>query len=307
MNLVLWPTVKLVHPKPATLASFDGNRKKAHIEFPFDSQFGSIFKSQVSVKPASLKCFCIKNEVTDNPTKGFSVLASEIPWESGNLWSTMATYIFILHIPLGIGGLSISAYVLKQPVMDPQTQALSLLVVQILELTGTLLLLKATSKPQYNLKNFFKADKSPEKRNWLLASALGFLVLISLVFLTSLLADTFVGHKAVNPILKEILLSSNLSKVACVLVYCIITPLLEEGVYRGFLLTSLAATMNWLPAVLISSAIFSAAHFSGENFIQLFVTGCVLGCSYCWTGNLSSSILVHSLYNALTLTVTFLP
>ena len=113
--------------------------------------------------------------------------------------------------------------------------------------------------------------------------------------------------QAVNkPILKEILLSSNVSEIACILVYCIVTPLLEETIYRGFLLTSLASTTKWQQAVIISSAIFSAAHFSGENSLQLFVIGCVLGCSYCWTGNLSSSIVVHSLYNALTLTVTLL-
>ncbi|RVX09359.1 hypothetical protein CK203_015235 [Vitis vinifera] len=109
-----------------------------------------------------------------------------------------------------------------------------------------------------------------------------------------------------NPILKEILLSSNISEIACILVYCIVTPLLEETVYRGFLLTSLASTMKWQQAVIITSAIFSAAHFSGENSLQLFIIGCVLGCSYCWTGSLSSSIVIHSLYNALTLTITLL-
>lgn len=54
--------------------------------------------------------------------QGFSVLASDIPWESGSTWSTMAFYIFNLHIPLGYGGLSIVAYILHQPVPDPQTQ-----------------------------------------------------------------------------------------------------------------------------------------------------------------------------------------
>lgn len=109
-----------------------------------------------------------------------------------------------------------------------------------------------------------------------------------------------------NPVVKEILLSSNISKVACALVYCIVTPLLEETVYRGFLLTSLASTMNWQHAVFLSSAVFSAAHFSGENFVQLFIIGCVLGCCFSWTGNLTSSFLIHSLYNAVTLIITFM-
>ncbi|CAL9019341.1 unnamed protein product, partial [Prunus brigantina] len=83
-----------------------------------------------------------------------------------------------------------------------------------------------------------------------------------------------------NPVLKEILVSSNISKAASVLVYCIVTPVLEETVY-------------------------SAAHLSGENSLQLFIIGCMLGCSNYWTGNLRSPIL-HSLYNAMTLMITFL-
>ncbi|KAH7576918.1 hypothetical protein JRO89_XS01G0175700 [Xanthoceras sorbifolium] len=62
-----------------------------------------------------------------------------------------------------------------------------------------------------------------------------------------------------NPIVKEILLSNNISKAAFVLVDCIITPVLEEAICRGFLLTSLVSTMKWQHAVVISSAIFNAA------------------------------------------------
>lgn len=109
-----------------------------------------------------------------------------------------------------------------------------------------------------------------------------------------------------NPFIKEILSTGSSSVTASVLANCIITPFLEEVVYRGFLVTSLASTMNWKLAVTISSIVFSASHFSGENFLQLFVVGFVLGCSYCWTGNLIASISIHSLYNALILYLTFI-
>ncbi|KAB1994072.1 hypothetical protein ERO13_D13G066100v2 [Gossypium hirsutum] len=253
-----------------------------------------------------LKCHCgTHNKDTDKSTQGFSVLTSDIPWKTESLWSTMALYMFNLHIPLGFGGLSIVSYLLHQPVLDPQTEALSLLVIDILELLATLFLLKSAIKPNNRLLDIFKAN--PVERNWLLASALGFGVLILLVFLTSIVVDGLYGIKDVNNlILKEMLVRSDISKGACITVYCIITPILEEMVYRGFMLASLASTMNWKQAVVISAAIFSAAHLSGENFLQLFVIGCILGCSYCGTGNLSSSILIHSLYNAFTLIITFL-
>ncbi|TYJ00050.1 hypothetical protein E1A91_A13G060800v1 [Gossypium mustelinum] len=253
-----------------------------------------------------LKCHCCThNKDTDKSTQGFSVLTSHIPWKTESLWSTMALYMFNLHIPLGFGGLSIVSYLLHQPVLDPQTEALSLLVIDTLELLATFFLLKSTIKPNNRLLDIFKVN--PLEGNWLLASALGFGVLILLVFLTSIVVDGLYGIKDVNNlILKEMLVRSDISKGACITVYCIITPILEEMVYRGFMLASLASTMNWKQAVVISAAVFSAAHLSGENFLQLFVIGCILGCSYCGTGNLSSSILIHSLYNAFTLIITFL-
>ncbi|KAK7404983.1 hypothetical protein VNO78_06088 [Psophocarpus tetragonolobus] len=253
------------------------------------------------------KSFC--NNGTERVTpfsRGFSELQEgDSPWESGNLWSSLALYVFTLHIPFSFGGLSVVALFNGQPVLDPQTQALSLLTVQILEFNGALVLLKYSAKSQYKFSNFFKRNKLLSIRNWFLSSALGFGFLVLLIFLTSLLADRLFGSKPVNPILKEMLQNSDISRVSCVLAYCIVTPLLEEVVYRGFLLTSLSSTMEWQQAVAISSVIFSAIHFSGENFVQLFIIGCVLGSSYCWTGNLISSIVIHSLYNALTLVITY--
>ncbi|CAI0549758.1 unnamed protein product [Linum tenue] len=210
--------------------------------------------------------------------------------------------MFSLHIPLGIGGSSIVAYVLRQPALDPEVQVISLLVVQTLELAGALLLLSTAARPEHKLTNFFQVKKTDKERNWVLASALGFGFLLLMILLTSLV--TSISSAANSPIVNEIMQSSNAAKAACAFVYCITTPLLEETVYRGFLLRSLASRTNWQQAVLVSSAVFSAAHFSGENFVQLFIVGCVLGCCYCWTGRLSSSIAVHALYNAIILMAT---
>ncbi|KAG7011969.1 hypothetical protein SDJN02_26877, partial [Cucurbita argyrosperma subsp. argyrosperma] len=175
----------------------------------------------------------------------------------------------------------------KNETVHEASQALSRLGIQTVEFIVTLLLLKVTAKPNYRFRNFFRDHNLGGKRNWLFASAFGFGFLVSLVFLTSILAETVLGPKAVNsPVLKEILDSSNISRAACFIAYCVVTPFLEETVYRGFLLASISTEMQWQQAVLVSSAVFSAAHLSGENSLQLFIIGCVLGCSYCWTGNL---------------------
>lgn len=70
-----------------------------------------------------------------------------------------------------------------------------MLVFEILELLATLLLLKSTIKPNNRLTNIFKFNELSTKRNWLLASALGFGLLILLVSLTSVIADRLYGVK----------------------------------------------------------------------------------------------------------------
>nr|DAD20920.1 TPA_asm: hypothetical protein HUJ06_022383 [Nelumbo nucifera] len=268
--------------------------------------YSSILSDDFSAK-ASFRCFCTKKEDSDNVSEGFCVLSTDIPWDSESIWSTMALYFFSLHIPLSFGGLSVISQIRHQPVLDPQTEATSLLIIQSLELLGSLMLLRYIAKSKYDPVSFFYCSNLSKERNWVQASMLGFGFLILLVLHTSLLADRVLGPKAVNnPILKEILSSGFNSKTACFLTYCLITPLLEEIVYRGFLLRSLASRMNWQQAIVLSSCIFSAAHLSTENSLQLFIIGCVLGCSYCWTGNLSSSFAVHSLYNAVILMITIL-
>ncbi|XP_060672565.1 uncharacterized protein LOC107417298 isoform X2 [Ziziphus jujuba] len=179
----------------------------------------------------------------------------------------MAFYMFCLYIPLSFGGMSVVSQILQEPNLDPQTEAISLLVAQILRLIGTLLLLKFTVKPQYNFMNFFKATDLSKDRNWLLASAIGFGFLFSLVSIMSFLADKAFELKAVNnPVVKEILVSANISMATFVLVCCFITPVLEEIVYRGFLLASISTTMKWPHAILASSTVFAAAHLSNFAF-----------------------------------------
>ena len=74
-------------------------------------------------------------------------------------------------------------------------QAISLLIAQTLELIATLILLKYTAKPQHNFLNFFKGCNVSKERNWLLASAIGFGFLFTLVLGTSFLANGLLEPK----------------------------------------------------------------------------------------------------------------
>ena len=67
-------------------------------------------------------------------------------------------------------------------------QVLSLVLLQLLELSLTLFLLRSTAKPQFKSFNFLKGTNNSVGRNWVVGSALGFGTLVAFIFLTSLVA-----------------------------------------------------------------------------------------------------------------------
>ncbi|CAI7919585.1 unnamed protein product, partial [Closterium sp. NIES-53] len=93
--------------------------------------------------------------------------------------------------------------------------------------------------------------------------------------------------------LRELLLTGALIFVAGVL-----APILEETIFRAFLLTSLT---KWMPvplAVAGSACAFAAAHMTPNEFPKLAALGLVLGFSYVRTRNLLTPIIIHSVWNS---------
>ncbi|OEL38337.1 hypothetical protein BAE44_0000646, partial [Dichanthelium oligosanthes] len=154
-----------------------------------------------------------------------------------------------LHIPLSFGGLGVVAKVLKCSSFDPMTTAISIVILQLAELSLALALLQYTAMPGNNVQAFFAAKVCT--RNWVKEAIIGFTVLMTFVWITSILADKLAGPEdAYDPILKGILSDSPTSKLLCLFLYCVIAPLSEETIYRGFLLTGLSSSMKWREAVL---------------------------------------------------------
>eukprot|EP00798_Chlamydomonas_sp_ICE-L_P030871 gene30871-35915_t len=85
----------------------------------------------------------------------------------------------------------------------------------------------------------------------------------------------------------------------------ILAPILEETVFRGFLLTSLTKFMPAWGAVIISSTAFGLAHVSPKDFPVLVVLGSLLGFSYVRSRNLLTPILIHGVWNSSVLSLLF--
>jgi membrane protease YdiL (CAAX protease family) len=76
-------------------------------------------------------------------------------------------------------------------------------------------------------------------------------------------------------------------------------PIAEEIVFRGLLFGALAPRLGVLAGALISALLFGAAHGDPVLFPTLAALGFVAALAYAATGNLTVSITLHALNNAL--------
>lgn len=105
-----------------------------------------------------------------------------------------------------------------------------------------------------------------------------------------------------NPLLELVLTSADPWALICFsLTATLLAPLFEETLFRGVLLPVVGRRLGGTGAVLISAAVFALAHLSLGELVPLFLLGCGLGWLRWSSGRLASPVLMHSLWNGLTL------
>ena len=82
------------------------------------------------------------------------------------------------------------------------------------------------------------------------------------------------------------------------LVGVVFAPLVEEIFFRGFLFQGFRQKYGWVPALLLSSFIFAAAHLDPVSFIPTFILGSVLAFIYHRSNSLWPGIIFHLTINA---------
>ena len=104
-----------------------------------------------------------------------------------------------------------------------------------------------------------------------------------------------------NPMLELVLQGSDPWALACFAVTAVVVaPLFEEILFRGVLLPVLGTWLGSSGAVLLSAALFAAAHLSLAEWIPLFLLGIGLGVLRLRSGRLAACVLLHALWNGLT-------
>lgn len=104
-----------------------------------------------------------------------------------------------------------------------------------------------------------------------------------------------------NPMLDLVLTGSDHFALACfAFTALVLAPLFEETLFRGVLLPVLGRWLGPGVAVVLSAALFAAAHLSLAELVPLFVLGCGLGLLRLRSGRLAATVLMHALWNGLT-------
>ncbi len=80
---------------------------------------------------------------------------------------------------------------------------------------------------------------------------------------------------------------------------CILAPIVEELVFRGFLFNALLRYSPVAIAAVLSALVFGIAHGSWSAFAPLAGAGLVLAVVYYRTGALSASMIAHAGFNAI--------
>ncbi|KAJ9526517.1 hypothetical protein QJQ45_017835 [Haematococcus lacustris] len=239
----------------------------------------------------------------DDEEEGWGLLDSrrysyrwQVPWSGGAVAGGMVLW-FVSFVAVGIiavpGLYRLSGVELSQ--LGPVGQAQFTLACQSAELVVGLAVVRlATAKglkeagpsaQSDTLFNFSPKGPFTAPRGWATWALLG-LLLAPLVVgsVASLVSssgyDSSVGGRTtVDGVVGMV--GMDLSTYLSLLVVTgVMAPVLEETVFRGFLLTSLT---RWLPtwaAVGLSSLAFGAAHFSPRDLPSLVALGSLLGVSY---------------------------
>lgn len=98
-----------------------------------------------------------------------------------------------------------------------------------------------------------------------------------------------------------------IAMVIRIITSCIIGPIVEEIVFRGFLFNSLSRRINIVLSAIITTLIFAFMHISISSCIFALITGFIFIYFYIKTNNLLVSFIIHSFCNMMALIVLFIP
>lgn len=95
--------------------------------------------------------------------------------------------------------------------------------------------------------------------------------------------------------------------VISLLQICILAPIIEEILMRGFILNGLSLSYGKVIGLLVSALLFALLHFNMVQTLSAFICGIVLGLLYMNTNSILCCILAHCGYNLISYVTLIYP
>lgn len=141
----------------------------------------------------------------------------------------------------------------------------------------------------------------------------GILLAIGCVILFYFLLD-----KGLDPIFERIfpvseegyqqsLQSLSKAPIISLIQVCILAPIIEEILMRGFLLDGLSVKYGKVIALIVSALLFALLHFNMVQTLSAFICGIILGLLYLHTRSILCCMLTHIGYNLISYITMILP
>ncbi len=133
--------------------------------------------------------------------------------------------------------------------------------------------------------------------------AIGMIVLLLIVFIVLSAIWSAAAHPSEEKVLET--LGSNEGTALLLLsaaLTCVVAPICEEFLFRGYIFTSLRNWRGTLPAALITGVVFGGVHYGSAptlDLVPLAALGFGLCLLYRYSGSLYPCMIAHSLNNCL--------
>ena len=102
--------------------------------------------------------------------------------------------------------------------------------------------------------------------------------------------------------------SSTLEQRILIIVLAVsLAPLAEEFIFRFFMYGVVKRYCGRIVGVVVSALLFAAVHAHLPSFAPLFVLGACFAIAYEWSGSILVPMMMHALFNAITLTALAFP
>jgi len=132
---------------------------------------------------------------------------------------------------------------------------------------------------------------------------------IGAALVSALIVKLFYGGKAENPQVKDLTGGGGFSWTSLILALItasIVAPIIEELLFRGVLYGWLRTRWSAVGGVILSAALFSAAHAIPLILASIFVVGLTLAIVYEKTKSTLATMTLHSLFNTIGVIAVFI-